>query len=81
MFITKKLQQAVNKKEKDEILAALKNSSIVAWSHINLFGIYDFQNYSKRIHRLITLDESKGFINVKVSENNFVACREDMNVF
>jgi TnpA family transposase len=65
MFITKKLQQAVNKKEKDEILTALKNSSIVAWSHINLFGIYDFQNYSKRIHRLITLDESKGFMNAK----------------
>ena len=63
MFITKKLEQAVNNKEKDEILAALKNSSIVAWSHINLFGIYDFQNYSKRIHRLITLDESKGFMN------------------
>ena len=68
MFITKKLQQAVNKKEKDEILTALKNSSIVAWSHINLFGIYDFQNYSKRIHRLITLDESKGFMNAKGPE-------------
>ena len=63
MYITKKLQQAANQKEEDEILSALKNSSIVAWAHINLFGIYDFQSHSKRIHRLITLDETKGFMN------------------
>jgi TnpA family transposase len=63
MFITKKLQQAPNQKEIDKILDALKNSSIVAWAHINLFGIYDFQSHSKRIHRLITLDELKGFVN------------------
>jgi len=31
MFITKKLQQAPNQKEKDEILYALKNSVIVAF--------------------------------------------------
>ncbi|WP_162984606.1 transposase [Poseidonibacter antarcticus] len=62
-YITKKLQQAPTQKEKDEILDALKNSSIVAWSHINLFGIYDFQSYSKRIHRLIALEETKGFMN------------------
>ena len=63
MYITKKLQEAPNQKEKNEILDALKNSSIVAWSHINLFGEYNFLTYSKRIHRLISLDEDKGFIN------------------
>ncbi len=42
MFITKKLQQAQSQKEKDEILCALKNSSIVAWTHINLYGEYNF---------------------------------------
>ena len=64
MCITKKLQQAKNQKEKDDILAALKNSSLVVWAHINLFGIYDFQSHSKRIHRLIALDETKEFMNV-----------------
>jgi len=29
MYITKKLQDAPNQKEKDEIISALKNSSIV----------------------------------------------------
>ncbi|MBL1242793.1 MAG: hypothetical protein COA39_011995 [Sulfurimonas sp.] len=50
-------------KEKDEILSALKNSSIGAWVYINLFGIYYFQSHSKRIHRLITLDQTKEFMN------------------
>jgi len=63
MYITKKIQQAKNQAEKDAILNALKNSSIVAWSHVNMFGIYDFQSHSKRIHRLIALDESKGLFN------------------
>ena len=31
MFITKKLQLASSQKDKDEILDALKNSSVVAW--------------------------------------------------
>ena len=29
----------------------------------NLYGEYDFQSHSKRIHRLIKLDETKGFMN------------------
>ena len=62
LFITKKLQQAQNKNEMKEILKALKNSSIVAWSHVNLYGQYDFQSYSKRIHSLIALDDKKGFM-------------------
>jgi TnpA family transposase len=68
MYITKKLQQASTKKEKNDILDSLKNSSLVIYFHINLFGIYDFQSYSKNIHRLITLDETKGFINVTSPE-------------
>ena len=59
MYITKKLQQATTKKEKDEILNALKNSSIIYWNFINFYGEYDFTRSSKRIHRLIALDEMK----------------------
>lgn len=62
MYVTKKLQQAPNQKERDKILSALKSSSIVHWSHINFYGEYDFTRSSKRIHRLIALDESKGFL-------------------
>ena len=63
MYITKKLQQSTTQKEKDDILRALKSSSLIIYFHINLFGIYDFQSHSKRIHRLIALDETKGFLN------------------
>ena len=65
MYITKKLQDAPNQKEKDEILEALKNSSMVIYFFVNLFGIYDFQSHSKKTHRLIALDETKGFIDIK----------------
>jgi len=49
--------------EKDEILDALKNSSIIHWSHINFYDKYDFTRSYKRIHRLITLEETKEFVN------------------
>jgi TnpA family transposase len=62
LYITKKLQQA-NENEKQEILNALKNSSIIYWNFINFYGEYDFTRSSKRIHRLIALDETKGFMN------------------
>ena len=79
MFITKKLQQARNQKEKDEILDALKNTSIIYWNFINFYGEYDFTRSSKRIYRLIALDETKGFMNTReVSKNDFVACVENM---
>jgi len=68
MYITKKLQQAKNKSEKDNIIDTLKSSSIVAWAHINFFGIYDFEHYSKRIHRLIALNGIKGFLNATSQE-------------
>ena len=63
MYITKKLQDAPNQKEKDEIIEALKNSSMVIYFFVNFYGIYDFQSHSKKTHRLITLDETKGFMN------------------
>ena len=62
LYITKKLQQAKNQTEKDDILKALKNSSIIYWNFINFYGTYDFTSYSKRIYNLIALDNQKGFI-------------------
>jgi len=59
----KKTATSKNKSEKYNIIDALKNNSIVAWAHTNFFGIYDFENYSKRIHRLIAIDGAKEFVN------------------
>ena len=63
MYITKKLQDAQNQKEKDEILEALKNSSMIIYFFVNLYGEYNFQSHSNHIHRLIALDETKNFMN------------------
>jgi len=60
LYLTKKIQQAKNQNEKDEIIKALKNSSIVHWSHINFYGEYDFTSSSKRISNLINIDKEKG---------------------
>jgi len=62
LFITKKLQQAKNKIEKDDILKAIKNSSIIYWNFINFYGTYDFTSNSRKVYNLIALDDTKGFI-------------------
>ena len=69
MYITKKLQQAKNQTEKDDILKALKNSSIVYYNFLNFFGTYDFTSYSKRVYNLIAIDEEKEFIQPMGLEN------------
>lgn len=62
LYITKKYKQAKNQTEKDEIIKAFKNSSIIHWSHINFYGEYDFTRSSKRIQRLITLDDNEKIV-------------------
>ena len=47
--------------EKDEIIIAIKTSSIVHWQHINFYGTYDFTSYSKRVYNLIAIDKEKEF--------------------
>ena len=61
LYLTKKLQQVKNQTEKDEIITAIKISSIVHWQHINFYGTYDFTNYSKRVCNLITINKEKEF--------------------
>ena len=62
LYITKKLQQVKNQTERDNILQAIKNSSIIYWNFINFYGTYDFTTQSKRVYNLIALDDTKGFI-------------------
>ena len=61
LYLTKKIQQAKNQEEKDEILKAVKQSSAVRWSHINFFGEYNFTSYSKKVCNLIAIDKEKEF--------------------
>ena len=61
LYITKKLQQAKTQAEKENILQALKNSSIIYYKFLNFFGTYDFTSYSKRVYNLIAIDEEKEF--------------------
>lgn len=59
LYMSKKIQQATSQKEKDEIIQAIKNSSIVHWSHINFYGEYDFTKRSKRVSAMIRLDKEE----------------------
>jgi TnpA family transposase len=54
LYINKKLQEAKSQSQKDEIIEALKNSSIVHWSHINFYGTYDFTNMDKKVLSMIS---------------------------
>ena len=54
LYINKKLQQAKSQYQKDEIIEALKNSSIVHWSHINFYGTYDFTKVDKKVSAMIS---------------------------
>ena len=54
LYINKKLQQAKSQFQKDEIIEALKNSSIVHWGHINFYGTYDFTRVDKKVLSMIS---------------------------
>ncbi|WP_228198018.1 transposase [Poseidonibacter antarcticus] len=54
LYINKKLQLASSQTQKDEIIEALKNSSIVHWSHINFYGTYDFTKIDKKVLSMIS---------------------------
>jgi len=61
LYMSKKIQQAQSQKEKDEIIQAIQNSSIVHWSHINFYGEYDFTKRNKRVSAMIRLDDEELF--------------------
>ena len=61
LYITKKYQTAKSQKDKDDIIEALTNSSIIHWSHVNLYGEYDFTRSFKKVAKLIALEDKKLF--------------------
>ena len=54
LYIDKKLKDAKSQFQKDEIIDAIKNSSIVHWAHINFFGTYDFTKLDKKVSAMIS---------------------------
>jgi TnpA family transposase len=54
LYIDKKLRDAKSQIQKDEIIDAIKNSSIVHWAHINFFGTYDFTKIDKKVSAMIS---------------------------
>ena len=54
LYIDKKLKDAKSQSQKDEIIEAIKNSSIVHWSHINFYGTYDFTKIDKKVNDMIS---------------------------
>ena len=54
LYIDKKLKDAKSQSQKDEIIEAIRNSSIVHWSHINFFGTYDFTKVDKKVNAMIS---------------------------
>ena len=54
LYIDKKLQEVKSQSQKDEIIEAIKNSSIVHWSHINFYGTYDFTKIDKKVNDMIS---------------------------
>ena len=52
--ITLNYQEAKSQSQKDEIIEAIKNSSIVHWSHINFYGTYDFTKIDKKVNDMIS---------------------------
>jgi hypothetical protein len=54
LYIDKKLRDAKSQIQKDEIIDAIKNSSIVHWTHINFYGTYDFTKVDKKVSAMIS---------------------------
>lgn len=53
LYLDKKLRDTKSQVQKDEIVEAIKNSSIVHWSHINFYGTYDFTKIDKKVNAMI----------------------------
>lgn len=44
LYLTQKIEEAENEERRQELLAAVRNGSVVTWQHFNLHGEYDFSD-------------------------------------
>jgi len=57
LYLSQKIAEEININQKQEIVNAIKNGSVVTWRHINLHGEYDFSE--EKLQDSIGLDVSK----------------------
>ncbi len=48
LYFTRKIAEAESEESRQELLAAVRNGSVVTWQHINLHGEYDFSDEKLR---------------------------------
>lgn len=48
LYFSQKIAQAESEERRQELLAALRNGSVVTWQHVNLHGEYDFSDAKLR---------------------------------
>jgi hypothetical protein len=61
--LSQQLLEAGTAEQKAELIAAIKNGSVVSWRHINLHGEYDFSD--EKLRDSVGLDLAK-IINLKL---------------
>ena len=44
LYLTRELANEKNEERKAELLAAIRNGSVVTWAHFNLHGEFDFSD-------------------------------------
>ena len=63
LYLSQQLLEAGTGEQKAELIAAIKNGSVVSWRHINLHGEYDFSD--EKLRDSVGLDLTK-IINLKL---------------
>jgi TnpA family transposase len=63
LYLSQQLLEAGTREQKAELIAAIKNGSVVSWRHINLHGEYDFSD--EKLQDSVGLDLTK-IINLKL---------------
>lgn len=61
LYLSQQLQEAKTEERRTELIAAVKNGSVVSWQHINLHGEYDFSDEKLRDSIGLNLPEILGF--------------------
>jgi TnpA family transposase len=61
LYLTQRLQEAQTEEQGAELLAVIKNGSVVSWQHVNLHGEYDFSDDKLRDSVGLNLPEILGF--------------------
>ena len=57
--MSQKIKDSKKAEDRERIIKAIQNGSIVHWSHINFYGEYDFTRLDKRHEEYFNVDALK----------------------